>query len=66
MFERGIITINEYREIMYLAPIEDGDIRQVSLNYVKTDDQSNYQVGKGGDNDGSASENTASEESDDK
>ena len=66
MFERGIITINEYREIMYLAPIEDGDIREVSLNYVKTDDQSNYQVGKGGDNDGSASENTASEESDDK
>ncbi len=66
MFDRGIITINEYREIMYLAPIEDGDIRQVSLNYVKTDDQSNYQVGKGGDNDGSASENTASEESDDK
>lgn len=64
MFDRGIITINEYREIMYLAPIEDGDIRQVSLNYVKTDDQSNYQVGKGGDNDGSAPENIASEESD--
>lgn len=29
----GILTINECREIMNLAPIEDGDVRIQSLNY---------------------------------
>lgn len=48
MFDRGTITINEYRELMYLPPIEGGDIRQVSLNYVKADDQSKYQTGEDG------------------
>lgn len=46
LFDRGIITINEYRELMYFEPIEDGDVRMVSLNYVKADDQSIYQIGK--------------------
>ena len=46
LFDRGIITINEYREFMYLPQIEDGDIRMVSLNYVKADEQSEYQIGK--------------------
>lgn len=46
MFDRGIITVNEYRELMYLPQIDGGDVRQVSLNYVKTDDQSLYQTGK--------------------
>lgn len=45
LFDRGIITINEYRELMYYEPIEDGDVRMVSLNYVKADDQSIYQIG---------------------
>lgn len=45
LFDRGIITINEYRELMYYEPIEDGDVRMVSLNYVKADEQSIYQVG---------------------
>lgn len=45
LFDRGVITINEYRELMYYEPIEDGDVRMVSLNYVKADDQSAYQVG---------------------
>lgn len=35
LFDRGIITINEYRELLYYEPIEDGDVRMVSLNYVK-------------------------------
>ena len=30
---------------MYYEPIEDGDVRMVSLNYVKADDQSIYQIG---------------------
>lgn len=46
LFDRGIITINEYREFMYLPQIEDGDVRMVSLNYVKADEQSEYQIGK--------------------
>ena len=48
MYDRGIITINELRELMYYEPIEGGDVRMISLNYVNTDDQSLYQVGKGG------------------
>ena len=46
MFDRGIITINEFRELLYYEPIEGGDVRMISLNYVKTDDQSLYQVGQ--------------------
>lgn len=46
LFDRGIITINEYRELMYYEPIEDGDARMVSLNYVKADEQSIYQIGE--------------------
>ncbi len=48
MFDRGAITINEYRELLYYEPIEDGDVRMVSLNYVKAGDQSQYQVGSDG------------------
>lgn len=51
LYDRGIITINELRELMYYEPIEGGDVRMISLNYVNTDDQSLYQVGK--DDDGS-------------
>ncbi|MBO5409327.1 MAG: phage portal protein [Clostridia bacterium] len=46
LFDRGIITINEYREFMYLPQIDGGDVRMVSLNYVKADEQSEYQIGK--------------------
>lgn len=46
MFDRGALTINEYRELMYYGPVEGGDVRMVSLNYVKSGDQSLYQVGK--------------------
>ena len=48
MFDRGALTINEYRELMYYGPVEDGDVRMVSLNYVKAGDQSLYQVGSDG------------------
>ena len=46
LFDRGVLTINEYRELMYLPQIDDGDVRMISLNYVKTDDQTLYQTGK--------------------
>ena len=52
MYDRGAITINEYRELLYYEPIEDGDVRMVSLNYVKAGDQSQYQVGSDGDSSG--------------
>ena len=37
---------------MYYEPIEGGDVRMISLNYVNTDDQSLYQVGKDDDGGG--------------
>lgn len=46
LYDRGIITINEYRELIYYEPIEGGDVRMVSLNYVKADDQTLYQTGQ--------------------
>ncbi len=47
LFDRGAITTNEYRDLLYLEPINDGDERMISLNYVKVEDQSLYQTGKG-------------------
>jgi HK97 family phage portal protein len=49
LFDRGIMTINEYRELMYLPQIDDGDVRMISLNYVKTTDQTAYQTGQQAD-----------------
>lgn len=42
----GLLTINEYRELVGYAPVEGGDERQVSLNYIKSSEQSKYQTGK--------------------
>lgn len=44
--ELGLLTINEFRELLGYEPIEGGDIRQVSLNYIDADKQSEYQTGK--------------------
>lgn len=41
----GLLTPNEYRELLGYAPVEGGDERLVSLNYVKAKDQSKYQTG---------------------
>lgn len=41
----GLLTPNEYRELLGYAPVEEGDERLVSLNYVKAGDQSRYQTG---------------------
>lgn len=59
MYDRGAITVNEYRELLYYEPIEDGDVRMVSLNYVKAGDQSLYQVGSTGDGSGGNSNQAA-------
>lgn len=44
--ELGMLTINEQRELLGYAPIEGGDIRQVSLNFINADKQDKYQTGK--------------------
>ncbi len=44
--ETGELTPNERRELIGYPPVEGGDERQVSLNYVKAKDQSKYQTGE--------------------
>lgn len=46
MLDRGSMTRNEYREMMYMPPVEGGDEFIVSLNYVKVADMSLYQTGR--------------------
>lgn len=68
----GGLTINEIREIFGYAGIEGGDERQISLNFVKAGDQSEYQVNKPDDTnttskggDDSEKENRTPDSSDD-
>ena len=46
--ETGELTTNERRELLGFGPVEGGDERQVSLNYIKSKDQSKYQTGEEG------------------
>lgn len=48
--EIAILTINEQRELLGYPPVEGGDIRQVSLNFVNADKQDEYQTGKENEN----------------
>ena len=48
----GIFTLNEAREIFNLAPLEGGDKRLQSLNYIDQEKANEYQLG-GGNNEGS-------------
>lgn len=41
--DTGELTINERRELLGYAPVEGGDVREVSLNYVDADKQNEYQ-----------------------
>lgn len=45
--ELGIFSANELRELLGYTPIEDGDKRQVSLNYINAENQDGYQSGTG-------------------
>ena len=42
----GIFSVNEAREILDMEPVENGDKRQVSLNYVDANKQNQYQLGE--------------------
>lgn len=41
----GLLTVNEAREILNLSPVEDGDTRLQSLNYVNAAKADSYQLG---------------------
>lgn len=51
----GLLSVNEGREIFNLGPVEDGDKRLVSLNYVNSVLQDKYQLGGGNDDTSSGS-----------
>lgn len=58
--EIGLLTTNEQRELFGLPPVAGGDVRVLSLNYIKETDMSKYQTGqepeKGGDSSGETEE----------
>ncbi len=45
MMDRGLLSMNEAREVFNLAPIPDGDKRIVSLNFVDSSIANQYQMG---------------------
>lgn len=46
LIDRGVLTLNEYREILNLSPVKGGDKRIISLNYIDADKANQYQVGE--------------------
>jgi HK97 family phage portal protein len=46
LMDRGLLSMNEAREIFNLSPIEDGDKRIVSLNFVDAAKANEYQLGQ--------------------
>lgn len=55
--EIGMMTTNEQREVFGLPPVEGGDERLVSLNYIQQSDMSKYQTGAEGSKGGEGSGN---------
>lgn len=43
LMDRGLLSLNEAREILNMPPIDGGDVRIVSLNYVQADKANQYQ-----------------------
>ena len=41
----GLLSLNEARELFNMSAVEDGDKRLVSLNYVESTKQNQYQIG---------------------
>lgn len=46
LVELGLMTRNEYRGILNMPPVKDGDKLIVSLNYIDADKADEYQTGK--------------------
>lgn len=49
LMDRGLMSMNEAREIFNMSPIEDGDKRIVSLNFVDASIANQYQLGGASD-----------------
>jgi HK97 family phage portal protein len=49
LMQYGVLTVNEAREILNMAPVEGGDVRLQSLNFINAVRADQYQLG-GGDN----------------
>ncbi len=64
MMPLGIMTINEAREIINLSPVDNGDKRLMSLNYVDADKANQYQIGKQDEKTNEIEESDDTEESD--
>lgn len=43
--EIGVLSVNEQRELLGYEPVEGGDVRYVSLNFINADKQDEYQTG---------------------
>lgn len=52
----GLLTVNEAREVFNMGPVDGGEKRLISLNYVDASIQNQYQLGGGsdGNNEGQA------------
>lgn len=48
LMDRGMMTINQALEVFNMPPIEDGDKRVMSLNFVDANIANQYQLGKNG------------------
>ena len=55
--EIGLLTKNQYLELLGYPPVDDGDVAYVSLNYIKSTDMSKYQVGGDGGPDNGTEQN---------
>lgn len=55
--EIGLLTKNQYLELLGYPPVDDGDVAYVSLNYIKSTDMSKYQVGDDGGHDNGTEQN---------
>lgn len=47
----GLLSINEAREILELSPVDNGEKRLQSLNFVDSDKANEYQIGRESDDD---------------
>lgn len=59
--ETGELTTNERRELLGYPPVEGGDVRQVSLNFIDSEKQNEYQTG--GKDNGTAGNDAGEQES---
>lgn len=50
LIDRGVITINEYREVLNLSPVEGGDVRVIRKEYAEASNLNEIQGVGAGDN----------------